>query len=151
MRLVDTVAAKRRQPTLTGDISNAFFHADEDEEVDVQPSAEWYAMHPEYEGKVWRMLKQIYGRRKATRKFADHMSAILVNECGLEQSKAAPHLYRCLRRGIVYEMHVDDYHATGPRQALEDLQAPLCTCGSRSGSSTRPASTMSTSTYSGSA
>ncbi len=101
MRLVDPVAAKRRQPTLTGDISNAFFHAVEDEEVYVQPSAEWYAIYPEHEGMVWRMLKQIYGRCKATRKFAYHMSGILVNECGLEQSKAAPHLYRCLRRGIV--------------------------------------------------
>ena len=56
-RVIDIIAAKRRTHTLTGDISNAFFHAEEDEEVYCQPPQEWTNADEKRYGKVWRLKK----------------------------------------------------------------------------------------------
>ena len=67
---------------------------------------------------VWRGLKQLYGRRKATRNFAKFMGSVLRDTCGIAQCTAAPHLFCDVRRGITLELHVEDYHACGPREKL---------------------------------
>ena len=41
------IAAKRGWPTLVADISNAFFHAEETEEIYVRPAVEWIAKDPD--------------------------------------------------------------------------------------------------------
>ena len=43
----------------------------------------------------------------------------------MTQCAAAPHLFRDEKRGIILELHVDDYHACGPREQLEAFQADL--------------------------
>ena len=128
MRVIDVLASKRRLCTLTGDISNAFFHAPEDEEVYYQPPDEWYEQNPEHADMLWRGLKQLYGRRKATKNFAKFMANMLKTECGMEQCDAAPHLFRNVLRGIMLELHVDDYHCCGAREQLEALQADIERC-----------------------
>ena len=125
MRVIDVVACKKRLCTLTGDISNAFFHAPEDEEVYYHPPAEWYEENPEMEGMIWRGLKQLYGRRKATKNFAKLMGGVLKENCGMDQCAAAPHLFRNAARGVILELHVDDCHACGPQEQLEALQADI--------------------------
>ena len=52
MRLTDVMACEKRLSTLTGDISNVFIHAPEDEEVYNQPPGEWYEENPEMVGMV---------------------------------------------------------------------------------------------------
>ena len=66
-RLVDLRAVKRGQPTFGADGVNAFFQAPEEGEVYTHPPAEWVADHPEWveAGVMWRMKKQLYGRRQA--------------------------------------------------------------------------------------
>ncbi len=80
-------------------------------------------MRPEHQDRVWRMLKQIYGRRKATRKHADRMTTILVEKRGLEQCRPALHLSTDVSAEA--SCHVDDYHACGPLKQLEELRKEI--------------------------
>lgn len=108
MRLMKLMACRKRLRTLTGDISNAFFHAPEHEEVYYQPPDEWCEENPEMFGMVWRGLKQLYGRKKATKNFAKFMAGALKEKRSMSQCAAAPHVFRCAAGGIMLELRVDD-------------------------------------------
>ena len=64
--MIDLIAVKRGWPTLGADVSNAFFHAEEKEEVYVKPAAEWIEEDPDARvGMMWKLCRQLQGRRKA--------------------------------------------------------------------------------------
>ena len=52
----------------------------------------------------------------------EHMSNMLTEKRGLRRSGAAPHLFACSERGLVLELHADDYHASGNKEHLMELQ-----------------------------
>ncbi|CAE8694497.1 unnamed protein product, partial [Polarella glacialis] len=79
-RVVDLRAVKKKHPTFTFDLTNAFFHAPEDEECYVDPPAEWLDEEEQKTGArdwMWRLIRQLYGRRKAPRHFLKYAAGVL--------------------------------------------------------------------------
>lgn len=82
LKVIDTIAVQRKLDTSV-DMSNAFLYSVESEEVYVDPSQDWKRRqrHPRMR---WRMLKQLYGRRKPPARWADCAGIALVS-IGREQ------------------------------------------------------------------
>lgn len=120
-RVIDIIAVKKKQKTQIGDASNAYFHAEETEEIYVQPPAEWLARQrkrhlPDHV--MWRMKKQLYGRRKASKAFNEFMVKELT-KLGFVQCAPAPHFFRQDEKDMDLELHQDDWHGTGPDESLD--------------------------------
>ena len=60
-RVIDLVAIERGWPTMKADVSVAFYHAPEEEEVYVMPPADWLELQPDPSVR-WRLRKQLAGR-----------------------------------------------------------------------------------------
>ena len=130
--IIDALACIHRWSRAIGDISRAFLHVPEDEEVFAEPPAEWTERERQkteeageiWVSLVWRLLKVFYGRRKAAKMWVDWLAAILVKRCGLERSTSAPQFF-VLRVGdrtaAVIEVHMDDLHCGGHREVLQKI------------------------------
>ena len=126
-RIVHYVALKKRYRTFTGDITNAFLHVPEDDECYVDPLREWPPKRSELGLSLkvmWRLLKQLYGRRRAGTSWVDFMAALLL-DCKLLRCEVAPQLFMEYHRGIFLEVHMDDLHGTGTERALANLKEEL--------------------------
>ena len=91
-RVIDLLAVKHNLHTFTCDVSNAFLHVDEVEEIYVQPPREWLDRQ-EHQNWAWRMKKMIYGRRRAPQGWLDLAARILKAE-SMVQSSACPCFFK---------------------------------------------------------
>ena len=122
------VAVRYNLQTLTADVSNAFFHAPEDEDVYAKPPPEWLlqrAAAGESVAVAWRLKKQLYGRRKAGQAWVEHAAKMLVDKVGLTRCAVAPYLFADTKRKMIVELHMDDIHATATTKGLDDLERAL--------------------------
>ena len=118
-RVIDTLALSLNLVTWTLDVSNAFFHATEDEQIFVEPPLEWletfWQENPDRDVR-WRCRKILYGRRKGPRAWTTH-AANCLRDLGAEQSDMAPQFF--VKRGasaqqsVFMELHMDDFHVAG--------------------------------------
>ena len=70
-RMVDVHAVQHGYSILCLDAENAYFHAEEDEEVYCWPPKEWVKRYHARGGRVhnpWKLQRRLYGRRKAAKK-----------------------------------------------------------------------------------
>ena len=123
-RIIDFVALKKGWVTGVLDCTSAFFHAPETEEVYVKPPAEWLAGHIENGGDptvMWRLLKQLPGRRTAGVRWIDFAKGVLTNELNLERCESNPCFYKEDGKSLL-ELHMDDIHVTARSESeYEDL------------------------------
>ena len=126
-RTVDYTSLKKRYRTFTGDVTNAFLHVPEDEECYVDPPREWLAKRLAAGLSIevmWKLLKQLYGRRRAGTRWVDWMAALLI-ECNLVRCEVAPQFFMDYERDIFIEVHMDDLHGTGTERAIAALKKEL--------------------------
>ena len=120
-RILDYLLVKKKGwRAYLADCKCAFFHAPEEEEVFVEPPEEWKREHPD-EDLVWLLLKQLYGRRPAPRKFSDFCSGVLTDKIGMKRCVEVPHMFYCEETEVCLEVHVDDFYAVGPGDAAGNL------------------------------
>lgn len=97
--MLDVLLAKGPGYTaVIGDVTCAFFHAEEDEEVYVDPPVEWKEILG-YEW-VWKLERQLYGRRPAPRKFGDKVARVMCEKLQTVRCKEVPHLYFHPTKGV---------------------------------------------------
>ena len=122
-RLVDFCVLRRGQPTFIIYCSNAFYHAPEYEKVYVRPPLEWVQLR-QAEGHFgrerWRLRRQLPGRRTAGKRWIDHASQILMEDVGMERCLECPCFVKS-QRGVSLELHMDDFHGTGPAEACIEV------------------------------
>ena len=73
---------------------------------------------------VWKRKKEWYGRRIAGQCFVER-AAGRVKELGFTRNVAAPWLFHDTTKGILMEVHMDDFFATGPQKSLVELEKEL--------------------------
>ena len=83
-RIIDIHAAKNKHRgfvTVIVDCKNAYLHAEETEKVCVEPPDVWMKAWVSDGGSpsvMWKLKKQMYGRRKASQAFNDYMAKVLM-------------------------------------------------------------------------
>ena len=87
----------------TGDISTAFLHADIRETVYVRPPSE-----VQTDGKVWRLLKALYGLKSSPKTWSDHLASLLTNNLGFTRSLTDCCLYYNTEHKTWVLVYVDD-------------------------------------------
>lgn len=65
----------------------------------------------------WQMLRILRGRRKGPKAWLDHAGA-LMRRLGFEQSEAMPCFFYFRSRKLLIELHMDDFHGTGPGEDI---------------------------------
>ena len=103
------------------DTSVAFWHA-------LLPEDEPIAMYPprgeEEAGYMWQMKRAMYGTRRASRLFQEHMKGVL-KEAGYAALKACHQGYHCLETDSMAAIHGDDIIAEGEPEKLDRLDEVL--------------------------
>ena len=91
------------------DISVAFWHA-------LLPEDEPIAMYPprgeEEAGYMWQMKRAMYGTRRASRLFQEHMKGVL-KEAGYAALKVCHQVHHCLETESMVAIHGDDIITEG--------------------------------------
>eukprot|EP00971_Amphidinium_carterae_P278396 5526369-Amphidinium_carterae.1 len=126
-RVIDLIAVKKGYCTCTADATRAFFQVPQEELCYVQPPMEWIQRWMEKGGDastVWRMKRWLYGQRKAPVAWIDWEAEVLESE-GCVRDPAAPHFYRNAELDATFEVHADDIHGCGSKEALMQLRARL--------------------------
>ena len=102
-------------------IGVAFWHA-------LLPEDEPIAMYPpraeEEAGYMWKMKRAMYGRRRASRLFQEHMKGVL-KEARYAALKVCHQVYHCLETDSLAATHGDDIIAEGESQKLDRLDEVL--------------------------
>ena len=123
-RVVDHLSFQKSCHTLTTDVTNAYFHVDEDEECYVDPSAEWPEQQAALENSTsvpWRLRRLLCGPRRAGTRWVDFIAERL-EEQSVDRCDAAPQFFANYELDVFIEVHMDDLHGTGPRPALDLIQ-----------------------------
>jgi hypothetical protein len=115
-RLVDYKAVRCGYPTFVFDVTSAYTHADEDEQVFLEPPEEEKAIHGDC---LWESVKVIYGRRKGARSWQDHFVSVVQSPEAVEAGftvkvhEKCPTMFYLVEADGLFELHVDDGHGTG--------------------------------------
>ena len=126
-RIIDLIMVKRGWPAVVIDAVCAYFQAEEDENVFTEPPREWLQKmkaegdHTDY---VWKLVRQLYGRRGASSAFQQLVEKILVKDLGFSQCPVVPCIYVGKSEEVV-EVHQDDFYATGERTVLRTFTSCL--------------------------
>ena len=116
-RVIDRMALEREVTTFTGDASDAFFHADEEEPAWIRPPPE-YLERLRKERKdtniVWQLLKTLPGMGAAGMNWIKFISREFV-ERGFLRSPEFPQFYYRAKDEIGIEIHMGDFHGFGKR------------------------------------
>ena len=105
------------------DISVAFWHA-------LLPEDEPIAMYPprgeeeEEAGYMWQMKRAMYGTRRASRLFQEHMKGV-VKEAGYAALRVCQQVYHCLEVDPMAAIHGDDIIAEGEPKDPDRLDEVL--------------------------
>lgn len=73
---------------------------------------------------LWVLRRQLYGMCEALSAWQDHVVALL-SDFGFERGVAGPTLFFNRDTEVVIDLHVDDFHVTGPQLAMDDLSSEL--------------------------
>ena len=110
-RMIDFVALKMGLETFEADAVDAYYQAPEHEEVVVESAPE-YLERLTKAGRdtdiVWRLRRQLPGRRAASQRWVEHVSGILVNNLGFERCTTEPACYWSAARLVALELHKND-------------------------------------------
>ena len=92
------------------------------------PEEEPIAMYPprgeEEAGYMWQMKRAMYGTRRASRLFQEHMKGVL-KEAGYAALKVCHQVYHCLETDSMAAIHGDDIIAEGEPEKLDRLDEVL--------------------------
>ncbi|OLQ03440.1 Retrovirus-related Pol polyprotein from transposon TNT 1-94 [Symbiodinium microadriaticum] len=125
-RIIDSIGVKKGYVFFTLDAENAFWQVPIDEECYMYPPEEWLEKRRAQglSTKVlWKLKKEWYGRRVAGQKFVDWAAKQSASE-GFERSVVAPWFFHHGPKDISMEVHMDDFHGTGPeKESIEFLEA----------------------------
>ena len=69
---------------------------------------------------MWRLRKQLPGRRTAGKRLIDHAAGILVVDLEMARCAECPCFFKS-KSGVVIELHMDDFHGTGPAEACAEV------------------------------
>ena len=72
----------------------------------------------------WKLKRQLYGRRKAAKKFHEFVMSATVG-LGVEHCPEQPSLFRRPGTTLIFECHQDDFHVSGINVELAWLQEHL--------------------------
>ena len=120
-RIIEAYAVQKGFKMRKADVSAACLHADEEERVIVRPPTEWQEKNP---GKMWLLLKALYGRRTAPKNWNKKLTTDL-KSLGVESCDAQPSLFFSREKQIAIEVHVDDFDIAGPDDAVEEMLMQL--------------------------
>ncbi len=67
-----------------------------------------------------RLLKQLYGRRRAGQQWVNFMADFL-EEAGCIRCEPSPHFLYHEERRVAIEVHMDDMHGAGPPKGIDKL------------------------------
>jgi hypothetical protein len=119
-RLLLVIAQRRRWPVALGDVSTAFLHAriPEGDPVIIRPPP-----NLRKPGKLWKLVRALYGLRSSPRLFQEHFAKVLA-KLKWTRCTADAQLFRheC---GALMMIHADDILMTAPPNMLEKLQADI--------------------------
>ena len=108
-------------------MANAYFRVDEDEECYVDPPAEWLEQQAALVNPtsvLWRLRKQLYGRRRAGTRWVGFMAERLEDQ-SFDRCDAAPRFFANYELDVFIEVHIKNLHHTKPRVALDLVQTNL--------------------------
>jgi hypothetical protein len=114
VRLVDALAVQRDWKLVTGDVSTAFMHADEEHLIATNPPDGW-----QRDGFCWKLLKNKSGRRTGAVNWIRFLTQSC-KELGLEPLQCEPCVFKNADCSFVMVVHVDDLLVTG-----EDVDGSL--------------------------
>ena len=129
-RLIDFVGLQLYLCFLTFDFSTAFLNAPETEECYVDPPVEWVEEERQAgtigrdEEVVWRLLKQLYGRRRAAAAFVDWLAELLIS-LAFERHPGHPQFFIHRDRQLYLEVHMDDGQGCGPPVCIKEFAKEL--------------------------
>ena len=69
---------------------------------------------------MWRLRRQLPGRRTAGKRWIDHAAGILVDDLEMARCAECPCFFKS-KSGVVIELHMDDFHVTGPAEACAEV------------------------------
>jgi hypothetical protein len=95
---IDFDALQHGYASFIMDCTSAFYHSDEPEEVYVRPPPERIAKQIKADlpsDVMWRLRKQLPGRRTAGQRRVDHAAALLTNELGMIRRDECPSSSSC--------------------------------------------------------
>ena len=84
--MIDFIALKLRLETFETDAVDVYY----EEEVVVEPAPEYLEARGKDTNVVWRLRRQLLGRRSAGQGWMEHLAGILVDKLGFERCKSAP-------------------------------------------------------------
>ena len=127
-RVIDFLALKMGLETFEADAVDAYYQAPEHEEVAVEPAPEYLERRAKA-GRdtdiVWRLRRQLPGRRAAGQSWVEHVAVILVNKLGFVRCTTAPQFYCSSERMVALELHMDDIHGAGTASGRENFVKDL--------------------------
>ena len=127
-RLVDMHSVQHGFSIQCLDVENAYFHPEEDEDVYCWPPEEgvkrYHARGRRVENPCWKLKRQLYGRRKAAKKFNEFVVAA-TDGLGIEQCHKQPWLFKQPGTTLIFECHQDDFYVSGSNVELARLQENL--------------------------
>ena len=126
-RIIDHLRLKKSFHTFKADVTNAYFHVDEDEEIYVDPPAECLEQQAALGNPtsvLWRLRKQLYGQRRAGTRWVDFMAEHLAEQ-SFGRCEAAPQVFVNYALHVSIGVHMDDLHGTGPKPAVDMVRFNL--------------------------
>ena len=120
-RIIDHLSLKHKGwTTFELDAVDDFYQAPEHEKVVVDPPPK-YPERLRAEGKrtdvLWKLLKQLPGRRQAGQWWVDHCSTVLLS-LNFTRCAACPQFFWGASRCIAIEVHMDDMHGAGAPESI---------------------------------
>ena len=94
-----------------GDVTSAYYQVPEKDECYCDPPPEWLAARAKAGldvDVVWKLEKQLPGRRAASREWVGYAADQLLN-CGFDRNEACPQFYRNPMTRLALELHMDDF------------------------------------------
>ena len=119
-KMVDFVGLKEDgNVTFIADVVKAYYQAEQSEAVYVEPPKEFVMLMMEqgcYDDVVWELKRMLPGQRAAAAGWVAKAAKTLANE-GFERCALQPQFFLHRVDKVLIEVHVDDFHGTGPPQA----------------------------------
>ena len=115
---------KRGYKTMTADVSVAFLHALQMGHVYIVPPNEFWSERYPRRSAMWKLKKQLYGQRGAPKAWQSHLRKVL-EDLGFVMNPANPTMFFHEEKKALIDVHVDDFHAAGPDEALLEVFAEL--------------------------
>ena len=127
-RVKDFLALKMGMETFEADAVDAHYQALEHDEVVVEFAPEYFerlAKAGSGTDIVWRLQRQLPGRRAAGQRWVEHVVGILVSKLVFGRCSTAPQFCWSSGRMVALELHTDDIHGaanpSGCEQFVKDL------------------------------